>query len=402
MFQSSNIPQVIEKIEPLKFVKFLRLDGWREFLVKNRKVKVFQKEVGAEFFQVKIPLDDELSDYNRAMFQAVQTVAQVKQETLEQTILTLLNPISDVLRFRLVSSHCEAGNVFFDDAIRLYSSAKKLIVAAASDVHNLTVQEDYSPSAVPTIQRNYTPKKVERFVNSCRFSQTEVGSCVVSVVLPLEVDEKSDVITQLEDATYSNAFARQTTRRIFDASDKIVNELNETDSPYGLIQATKNKEFSLDFLKALSKICDYDEKDKLEITARFSKIANGNKPKSEKIVLKPRYRNVLEKAVDVLKRQTAPKILSGVGKIEKLEAPSDLETRRYGRAVISTVFDSGRTGRLKIRLVAKDYAKACQAHEKGLFVNFSGLYVDDEFECRSFEPIETKNAVEQNVANVDF
>jgi len=379
MFQNSKAAQVIGKLDPFKFVKFLRLDDWREFPVKNPKIKVFQKENEEDFFQATIPLDDELSDYERAMFQAVQTVSQARRETLEQTILTLLNPISDVLRFRLVSSNCDAGSVFFDDAIRLYSNVKKLIVSAASDVVS------------PSIQRTNTPTKVTRFVNACRFSQTAVGTYVVSVVLPLDFDENASDASfdEIEDARYSGALARRTVRHIFDASSDVLNGLNETDSLQGLMQAAENQGLSLDFLKALAKFCEYGDDDKLEISARLSKRATGNKPRAEKFTLMRRYRDDLERAANFIRRKTTPGRLSAVGKIEKLEARSDLETRTYGYAVVSALFNSEKgTKRQKIRLNSADYAKACQAHERGLFIQFAGGFVDGEFECLEFKQLE--------------
>lgn len=75
-----------------------------------------------------------LSDYKQAMYKAVETLALAEQKSVEQVMLYLLNPNTDILKIRLEKKEVEAGNMLFDDAIHLYENSKKLLVATALDI----------------------------------------------------------------------------------------------------------------------------------------------------------------------------------------------------------------------------------------------------------------------------
>lgn len=79
-------------------------------------------------------MEQSLSDYQEAMYTAIETVAFVEGQSAEQLLLFLLNPNTDILKIRLDRSDVEAGNILFDDAIRIYENAKKLIAATAQDI----------------------------------------------------------------------------------------------------------------------------------------------------------------------------------------------------------------------------------------------------------------------------
>lgn len=180
MIYSVNFKDLTEKINPHAFVKYLKDIGWTQWETKRHYIKVFQKiKENGEGFQVTIPLDKELLDYKEAIYQAIETVAFVEEQSTEQLLLFLLNPNTDILKIRLDKKDVEDGNILFDDAIHIYENAKKLIAATAQDIvhprkyHQGRIEDDIS-----------------KFINKCRFGQTEIGSYVVSIVCPfIELDD---------------------------------------------------------------------------------------------------------------------------------------------------------------------------------------------------------------------
>lgn len=134
MIYSVNFLDLAEKINPLAFAKYLKDTGWNIFLSKKTYIKIFQYENDIDFYQVVIPLEKRLSDYKEAMYKAVTTVAKVENKSIEQVMLYLLNPNTDILKIRLDRKDIETGNILFDDAIRMYESAKKLLAATALDI----------------------------------------------------------------------------------------------------------------------------------------------------------------------------------------------------------------------------------------------------------------------------
>ena len=73
-------------MEKNKIVEYLENSGWKPIPRKRQDIKVFQKETTKGFFQVTIPLDPDLNDYDDAMEEAIRTIAfadGVSEEEIE-------------------------------------------------------------------------------------------------------------------------------------------------------------------------------------------------------------------------------------------------------------------------------------------------------------------------------
>lgn len=101
MIYSVDFLELAEKINPLAFVKYLKDTGWMLFQTKKSYVKIFQLEREDNFYQVTIPMDKVLRDYREAMYKAISIVAEAESKSIEELILYLLNPNTDILKIRL-------------------------------------------------------------------------------------------------------------------------------------------------------------------------------------------------------------------------------------------------------------------------------------------------------------
>jgi len=97
-------------------------------------VDVFQLVDGDAFFQANVPTSLELRDYKEAMHRVFERIAQSQNRRVEELILEMLNPVADVVMLRVVESGLDGGSLAFDDAIRLYTNARKLVRATANDL----------------------------------------------------------------------------------------------------------------------------------------------------------------------------------------------------------------------------------------------------------------------------
>ena len=73
-------------MEKNQILEYLKNNGWKPFPRKRQDIKVFQKETTKGFFQVTIPLDPDLNDYDDAMEEAIRTIAfadGVSEEEIE-------------------------------------------------------------------------------------------------------------------------------------------------------------------------------------------------------------------------------------------------------------------------------------------------------------------------------
>ena len=131
-------------------------------------------------------MDKKLIDYKSAMYRAIETVSVVERQSTEQLMLYLLNPNTDILKIRLERKDIVAGNILFDDAIRVYENAKKLIAATAQDI----LHPKY-------YHQGRMDDTISKFINNCKFGQTEIGSYVISVVCPFAELSETEGYQQL-------------------------------------------------------------------------------------------------------------------------------------------------------------------------------------------------------------
>ena len=134
MIYSVDFKKLTEKINPLSFVKYLKDTGWMQFPTKKTYVKIFQiSKSDSDFFQVTIPMNRDLLDYQDASIK-LQKLSHLGGSINGAIVIIFAYPNTDILKIRLDRKNIEAGSILFDDAIRVYENAKKLIAATAQDV----------------------------------------------------------------------------------------------------------------------------------------------------------------------------------------------------------------------------------------------------------------------------
>ena len=68
-------------IRPESIIKYALISGWTEFHLKKRNdIRVFQKESKDGFFQVTVPLDESLGDYDQSLAEAVKEIAKEEKK----------------------------------------------------------------------------------------------------------------------------------------------------------------------------------------------------------------------------------------------------------------------------------------------------------------------------------
>lgn len=65
---------------PEILVEKLKIDGWKYIPRKRSDIAVFQNKTGNKFFQVTIPLDRNLGDFEEALVMALQEIESFEKE----------------------------------------------------------------------------------------------------------------------------------------------------------------------------------------------------------------------------------------------------------------------------------------------------------------------------------
>lgn len=382
MIYSVNFIDLTEKINPLAFARYLKDMGWEQFQSKRQHIKIFQYEKNDNFFQVIIPTEKKLNDYKEAMFKAVMTVAEVENKSVEQVLLYLLNPNTDILKIRLERKDVEAGNILFDDAIRMYESAKRLLAATALDILH---PKRYHQGRMDDC--------VLKFLSSCRFGQTEIGSYVVSVVCPFAELDENEEYKQLsifsDEEQCANSLTRQVTSRVMKNISFIKNQIDNGEMDKLILQ-DGDKIISANFYEALGGLNLDSKGADVEFIAEWSPIVKNVDCVKNRILLTHDYYQPIETTIERLKDETN-KSTRIIGRIKKLESSPDIQRRKIGKITVVYLDENDKPRTVIVNLSKSEYDKAIKAHEKGLHVEIVGEIASGRkasMSCESFAVIE--------------
>lgn len=365
MIYSANLIEMAGKISHVDIVKYLRDLNWNELRTKRNYIKVFQlKNAEGTYYQATIPTSRELSDYNEAMYAAVENIAKSTNKSNEQVILELLNPLSDIIRVRVFSPEINSGSIFVEDAIRLYENSRKLLMAAAMDIK--------TPRRV---HLGRPDSAIQEFVSNCRFGQTEIGSYVVSVVCPFaDIDSgryrQLSLFSDVQEA--QNSITRNVTNKLMKSIKLIKDSIDEgnLDSTIDESLSSENA-ISATFLEALNAIGIYRENTQVDISVKWAPTIKNYEQDSETVTLTHDYYEPIDALVKKMKNLEDKNIVF-IGKISSLHSAIDIDKRVNGTITLVTVDEFGRLLKAKLSLPREFYDLAISAHKAGKFVKVTG------------------------------
>ncbi|MDD7382568.1 MAG: hypothetical protein PUG37_07345 [Bacillales bacterium] len=361
MIYSINFEDMTKQLNPFAVCQYLELNGWKHVPFKREDVKVYQVFKDNNLVQVNVPTSKELYDYKEAMYDVVKVIATFEEKSLEQVMLYLLNPNTDIIKIRFIDKEVANGNILLDDAIKLFDNAKKLIAATAADVIN-----------PQKIHYGRADKSVLTFLNQCRFGQTEIGSYVVSVVCPFAELSTNQECQQLsifsDEENCENSLTRKVTSRLID-NIATVKEKIETGDFDAL--SSEDNEISSNFLEALSNFNLGSENSSVIFTPEWSPMAKKNRSSYKSVAITSDYYQPITAAVQKIKEKTK-KQTEIIGKISRLKAAPSVDNRNGGEVVIIFLNENNRAKSVKAFLCKEDYEKAVDAHQYGKMVKIIG------------------------------
>ena len=149
---------------------YLRFSGWKCIGEYPDKAFVFQNESK----EILVPQHEGMADYLLRLEILVKELSNIEQRSDDNIIADLQGAGSDTFRVRVASPEIEDGLVSLEKGSVFFEAVKAMVQSAARSAQQ--------PKAH---YRARLPLKAENYMKDVRLGQTEVGSYIVKVLLPV-------------------------------------------------------------------------------------------------------------------------------------------------------------------------------------------------------------------------
>lgn len=376
MIYTTDFIKICSSLDYTQTARFLRGLGWSRINNKNENLAIFQKTNDGDLFQIVLPRKSEYSDYGEMMYKAATILASEQNRSVEEIILELMNPLSDIVKVRINDENIIGGTVLFEDAIDLFNNAKKMIQYAAQDA--IAPRKYYGSGRICDA--------VHQFIDECRFGQTEIGSYIANIVCPFVFKSESDRYRQMNLFDAPTDIASSLTRK---ATQKLMNSLGDIkqtiDAGEDLEILTDRSEniISVNFLESVENLNLYKTNGELDVKLQWAPTVDDNKSLTDQVKLNYSYYAPMRSLTDRIKRKSIENTEMYVGRIKSVTGDEEIEARKQG--MISLVTISGDKKRvIRVKMNIEDYNQAIEAHRNGQYVKVVGKHENGIFMCNEF------------------
>lgn len=353
----SDIKKLIDKLHNDKLCSFLTLRHWTELTsLFNGQVRQFSTPNGDD--AIMIPVQNNFSDFYRVMYESLNTIALSENTTLKGLFNILINPSSDILKWRIADDNTSLGAISFNAMFDNIDNIRNLLASTYIDI--------ISPSQ---FHKKVMINEVQSQIATYKFGQTEVGSYILNLVSPLGFYQYQLFDPNLDDLPIN--------RRININMLKNINNIQQSieDKNSRLDDDVASGQISVNFLNALSKLYEDNRDSDVSILAAWDiNIPTIIEEPVSQLTLRPYY---VEKVVQVAEKYT-PSQEQNVsktyyGKITNISGAPEINSREKLVITIATIGDENQKLSVKVELDNTTYSHiVTDAFENGANVKVTG------------------------------
>lgn len=344
--------------------QYLLIRGWRKQDTNREDIAVIISPNDDAALDILLPLSREFTDYSRAILNAIKKVSIFENRDEIQIVNDLLLPPADIVRYRVENEQTSLGLIKVKAGFDLYESAIKSLLSAASDIVSPTLFHS---------RMSYKP--AVQFIDSCYMGQTERGSYIASIVCPFIKTTKEDNATQLSlfssEDTLQSSFTRAVTRKLLYSVHRVKREI-EMGRTDALINPPSQDIISANFLEALVEMNEFSQNSKIEIAATWAPTIPLPNDVPSSVEITNDYIEPIKSIIENIKPDIVETSGEYVGKIKKIEADPDVNSRADGEITFIFISNEEKAISAKVTLEGDDLHAAIKAFDEGKNVKISG------------------------------
>lgn len=353
-----NIEKYINLLHNDKVCQYLSLKGWHEISTLFEG-KVRQFLAPNEEYAILIPMTKDFSDYYHVMHDSLLTVATFDNKTLNALFNVLINPSSDILKWRIADDNTSLGAISFNTMLDNIDNIKNILATTCIDI--------MSPSQY---HKKVMVTDVQNQIASYKFGQTEIGSYILNLVSPLGFYQYQLFDPNVEELPINRRINMRMLKNINDIQQSVLDNSSQLD------ENVASGNISVNFLNALTKIYDDNKDSDVSISAAWDvNIPTIIENPVSSLTLCPRcIEKVAQTAEKYTPTQEQDVQKTYYGKITNISGAPEVDSREKLVITLASIGDENQKVTVKVELDNSIYSHiVTDAFENGANVKVTGI-----------------------------
>ncbi|MCG8671026.1 MAG: hypothetical protein MI867_16585 [Pseudomonadales bacterium] len=350
----NSLLETLKSLRPNQMLAYLTAHGWREDGSIGEFASVWHRAEEEHYeFEIIQPLKYDLKDYIQRTFDLVNTLSKFENRSIQEILHDLINFHADVIKIRVVHTDVENGSIPLSDGVLLVEKAKELLTSVTRSTFS---KRRYFSGGVS--------QEITDFIDKFRLGQTEIGSYVVNLIIPVErSSEKQEDLNEVSlTRTVTHTLSRSLT-----AIDKSIESYKSTHDEQVFERAVEQG-VSANLCDALVGLTGESQARDVNITISLSRTDN----EYLDIPLQPSFSSniveYLKRASDYYKEKYTIRNYTASGQVTGLKHE---ENERIGTVTVASLVN-GKEKHVTFGLPTDEYWKAHQAHGENGIVECHG------------------------------
>ncbi|WP_430997244.1 hypothetical protein [Klebsiella quasipneumoniae] len=325
------------------FSNYLILKGWVLFSKSPNVANVWRYEKN-DNYEILQPVRADLKDYSNRVVDIINALSESENKSKDEVVRELDNISNDIISLRVIHDDVANGEIPFADGLILFSKTKDLMLSAARSV--------VKPQRGRYSGKN--PEVVDRFFNSLKLGQTQVGSYVLNLVSPIYWED------DVQEDYCKVPFSRTVTERLMYSIEKLSNAVDKYKECGDLkvFESIINDGVNATLCSAIIGLSGLNKSRVVEITVLKSVIADASNSDITKVSITPEKIKYIEEAESYYSSNYTVKGYNLVGSVIRLNR--DINS---SGGVVTIVESSENNRKVTVELDEEHYNEAIKAHE---------------------------------------
>ena len=340
----------LKAIQPSEINAYVQSKGWSRVEFEEKRA-VWTKKIGETEVDLVVPLRQSFKDYHYRVENILRTLADVEKRECSKLFDDIKHSTSDIIRFRIMHSDIDDGNLPFEGSSKLIEGAKDVLSAAICSIDEK--KAFYS-------RRTNTAMD---FLKQLKTAQTERGSFILKIVSPVPPTQQLSFPNK-ETEEITQPFERQFALNLYKslAACEVAGTRSVVDNNIDAFTSKVADGINVNILEglvSLGTILGTTNYNDLEFSINWAAIRDVPEEFNKPIQITRDHITFIQAASRQLKETASLEDYLIQGHVEKLEKTPK---NNYGKIVVLSLLED-KYKKVKIELPEKLYNIAIEAHK---------------------------------------